>query len=52
MLLEQCAALALGHSAPDAELDSVVEGIGATLGDHGTVPADHRSFALGGTAHE
>ncbi len=50
VLLEQCAALALGHPAPDAELDAVVEGVGAAFEDHRAVPADHRGFALGGAA--
>ena len=50
MLLEQGAALTLGHSAPDAELHTIVEGVGSTFGDHRTVPADHRGFALRSTA--
>ena len=52
MLLEQGAALAFGHSAPDAELHPVVEGVGSALGDDRTVPADHRSLTLRGTADE
>ena len=52
MLLEQCAALALGHAAPDTELDAIVEGVGAALQDHRAVPADHRGFALGGSSDE
>ena len=34
VLLEQGAALAFGHAAPDAELDAVVEGVGAAFEDH------------------
>jgi hypothetical protein len=52
MLLEQGAALAFGHTAPDAELDAVVERVGATFQDHRAVPADDGGFALGGTPHE
>ncbi len=52
MLLEQGTALALGHSAPDAELHPVVEGVGPTLGDHRTVAADHRGLSLSGAADE
>ena len=52
VLLEQCAALALGHAAPHTELDAVVEGVGAAFGDHRAVPADHCGFALGGAADE
>lgn len=52
MLLEQRASLTFGHATPDAELDPVVQGIGATLRDHRAVPADHRGFALGGAADE
>ena len=52
MLLEQGAALTFGHAAPDAELDAVVEGVGAAFEDHRTVPADHGGFALRGAAHE
>ena len=52
VLFEQCPALTLRHSAPDAELDAVVQGVGAAFGDDGTVPADDRGLALGGAAHE
>ena len=52
VLLEQGTALAFGHAAPDAELDSVVERIGATFQDHRAVPADDGCFALRGPAHE
>jgi hypothetical protein len=48
VLLEQCAALAFGHTAPDPELDTVVEGVGAAFQDHRTVSTDHGRFALGG----
>jgi hypothetical protein len=50
MLLEQGAALTFGHSAPDAELHTIIEGVRSTFGDHRTVPADHRGFALGSAA--
>ena len=50
MLLEQGAALTLGHSAPDAELDPVVERVGPALGDDRTVTTDDGGFALSGTA--
>jgi hypothetical protein len=46
------AALPLGHAAPHAELDAVVQGVGAAFGDDGTVPADDRGLALGGAADE
>lgn len=52
VLLEQGAALAFCHAAPDAELDSVVERVGATFQDHRAVPADDGGFALCGTPHE
>ena len=52
VLLEQCAALAFRHATPDAELDAVVEGVGAAFEDHRAVPADHCGFALGRTADE
>jgi hypothetical protein len=52
MLLEQCATLALGHAAPDAELDAIVEGVGPALQDHRAMPADHGGFALGGASDE
>lgn len=52
MLLEQCAALTLGHPAPDPEFDPVVQGVGTAFGDDRTVAANHGRFALRGTAHE
>ena len=52
MLLEQGAALTLGHTAPHAEFDAVVEGIGTAFGDHRAVPADDGRLTLGGTADE
>ena len=52
VLLEQGAALAFGHAAPDAEFDLVVEGIGAALENHRAMPADNGGFALRGPAHE
>ena len=50
MLLEQCATLAFGHSAPDPEFDTVVEGVGAAFRDHRAVSTDHGGFALCGAA--
>ena len=48
VLLEQSTALPFGHSAPDAEFDSVIESVGATLQDYRTVSTNHGGFALGG----
>jgi hypothetical protein len=50
VLLEKGAALAFGHAAPDAEFDSVVEGVGATFQDHRTMSTNHGRFALRGAA--
>jgi hypothetical protein len=52
VLLEQGAALALGHAAPDTEFDAVVEGVGPALENHRTVPADDGRFALGRATHK
>jgi hypothetical protein len=52
VLLEQGAALAFSHAAPDAEFDAVVEGVCAALENHRTVPTDDGGLALGGTAYE
>lgn len=52
VLLEQGAALTLGHASPHTELHAVVQRIGAALGDHGAVAADDRGLALGGAPHE
>ena len=52
MLLEQGAALTLRHTAPDAELDAVVQCVGAAFGDHWTVPADDGGFSLSRAADE
>jgi hypothetical protein len=52
VLLEQGATLAFGHAAPHAELDAVVEGVGAAFQDHRTMPADNGGFALRGASHE
>lgn len=46
MLLEQCPALPFGHASPHTELDAVVQRVGAALGDHGAMAADHSGFAL------
>lgn len=50
MLLQQCPALALSHTAPDAELDLVVQGIRGAFLHNRAVPADHGGLALGGAA--
>ena len=52
MLFEEGAALAFGHAAPDAEFDAVIQRVGATFEDHGTVATDHGGFALGGASDE
>ena len=52
VLLEQGAALAFRHAAPDAEFDAVIQGVGATFEDHWTMPADDGGFALGCAANE
>lgn len=52
MLLEQGAALAFGHAAPHTELDLVVQGVGATFGNDGAVPADDSRLTLGSPTHE
>lgn len=52
MLLEEGAALTLGHAAPHAEFDAIVECVGTAFHDDGAVPADDRGFALGGAADE
>ncbi len=48
VLLEQCATLAFGHTAPNPEFDTVIEGVGATFQDHRAMSTDHGGFALGG----
>lgn len=52
VLLEQGAALPLGHATPDSELDAVVQRVSQTIADHRTVPAYHRSFALSSATNE
>ena len=52
VLLEQGAALTFGHAAPDAEFDTVVQGVGAAFEDHRTMSADNGGFALCGAAYE
>ncbi len=52
VLLEQGTALPLGHTAPNPELDPVVQRVGSAFQDHRTVPADHRGFALRRTTDE
>ena len=50
--LEQGPALALGHPAPHAVLDPVVEGVGQALGAHDAALADDLGLVLGGPLHE
>ncbi len=52
MLLEQRAPLAFRHASPHAELNAVVQRVGATLGDYRAMAADHRRFALSGPSDE
>jgi len=52
VLLEQCSTLTLGHTTPNSELNSVVEGVGTAFGDHRAVSTNHRSLALSGAANE
>jgi hypothetical protein len=52
ILFEQCSALPLGHAAPDAVFDVVVECMRPALLHNRTVAADHRSFALRGSLHK
>lgn len=52
MLLEQCAALTLRHTAPDAELHAVVQGVGSALGDHRAMPTDDGGLSLSSAADE
>src|SRR5579859_7424007 len=46
---QQGAALALGHSAPDAELNAVVERVRKALGADRATPADELGAVLGST---
>jgi hypothetical protein len=52
VLLEQCAPLPFGHPTPDAELDAVVQRVGAAFRDDRTVPADDGRLALRGATDE
>ena len=52
MLLEEGAALTLGHATPYAELDAIVECVGSAFRDDGAVPADDCGFALCGASDE
>jgi len=52
VLAQEGAALSFGHPAPDAEFDSVVEGVGAAFELHRAVSADGGRFALGSAADE
>jgi hypothetical protein len=49
---EQCATLTLGHTAPDAELDAVVESIGQAVGAHDATGANGLGPVLGGSLDE
>ena len=46
MLPDELAALTLGHAAPDAELDPVVERIGKALRDDGALATYHSGSIL------
>jgi hypothetical protein len=52
VLLEQGAALTLGHASPHAELHPIVEGVGTAFQDYRAMPADDRGFALRGPAYK
>ena len=52
MLLDQLATLSLGHAAPDAELDLVVERVDEAFGDDGAAATDQRRSLLGCATHE
>src|SRR5450759_3859515 len=50
--LQQRAALAFRHTAPDTELGVVVERVGEALGDHRASHADLLGLLLSGALHE
>ncbi len=52
MLLEQGTALTLRHTAPDAELNAVVQSVRSAFGDDRAVPADDGGLSLGSAADE
>jgi hypothetical protein len=52
VLLEQGAALALGHATPHAEFDTVVQGVSTAFKDHRAMPADNGGLALGSAAYK
>ena len=52
MLLQKGAALTLGHAAPHAALDAIVECIGTTLRHDGAVPANNSGLPLCGSPHK
>ena len=52
VLLQQGAALTFGHASPHTELHPIVQRVRTALGDHRTVPANHRRFALCGAANK
>ncbi|MBM7368380.1 hypothetical protein JOC45_003096 [Gordonia hydrophobica] len=52
MLTEERASLALGHSAPDTELDPIVECVGPALELYRAVPANCRGLPLSCSADE
>ncbi|GAA4742099.1 hypothetical protein GCM10023217_08060 [Gordonia alkaliphila] len=52
MLTQQCATLTLGHAAPHAELDAIVERIRTALELNRAVPTDGRGLSLRRTPNE
>ena len=52
MLAEECATLTFGQSAPDAELDAVIECIGTAFELHRAVAADDCGFPLSRSTNE
>jgi hypothetical protein len=52
MLLEQRTALAFGHTAPNTELNAIVERVGATFQNYRAMSANNCCLALGGAAYE
>ena len=49
---KQGATLALGHAAPDAELDAIVEGVGQAVSAHDAAGADGLGAILSGALNE
>jgi hypothetical protein len=52
VLFEQGATLALRHTAPDTELDAVVQSVSSAFGDDRAMPADDGGLSLSGAADE